>query len=44
MPRKLVFLIVFLALIVASMFFLASIDAEQEPKLVEEPVIGTDLN
>ncbi len=44
MPRNLVFLVVFLAVIVAAMFFLASIDVETEPRLIEKPVIGSELS
>jgi len=44
MSRKLVFIIAFLGLAVAAMFFLASMDVEVEEKLVEKPVIGEELN
>lgn len=44
MPRNLVFLIVFLVLVIAAMFFLASMDVESEPKPVEKPVIGGELD
>lgn len=43
MPRMLVILIGLIILLIAGMFYLASIDVEQEPKLVEKPVIGETL-
>ena len=43
MPRNLVFLIVLLVIVVAAMFFLASMDVESEPQPVEKPVIGGEL-
>lgn len=44
MPRNLVFLIIFLLLAIAGMFYLASMDVEQDVGPVEKPVIGDDLN
>ena len=44
MSRKLVLMIVFLGLIVAAMFFLASMDVEVKERPVEKPVIGEELN
>mgnify|MGYP003634456746 CR=1 len=44
MPRNLVFLIVFLAVIIGAMFLFASIDVEQDLKPVEKPVVGGALN
>jgi hypothetical protein len=43
MPRKMVIIIVFILLIVAGMFILASLDTEQPLTPVEQPVIGGDL-
>lgn len=43
MPRNLVVLFIFFAVIVAGMFLLASIDVEQEPTLIEKSVIGGEL-
>ena len=43
MPKSLLVLIIFLAVLVVGMFILASMDVEQEPKLVEKPVIGEVL-
>lgn len=42
MPRKLLFLLILLILIVGSLFFLASLDTETQPILVEKPVIAED--
>ena len=44
MPRNLVFLIVFLVIVIAAVFILASIDTERAPQPVEKPVIGAELN
>lgn len=44
MSRKLVFIIVFLGLVVAAMFFLASMDVEVKEQPIEKPVIGDELN
>ena len=43
MPRSFVFLAILLVIIVAAMFYLASIDVEREPQPVEKPVIGGEL-
>ncbi|MEW4468248.1 hypothetical protein AB1K62_10490 [Parasphingorhabdus sp. JC815] len=44
MPRNLVFLIVFLVVIIGGMFFLASMDVEQDVKPVEKPVLVGESN
>ncbi len=44
MSRNLVLLIIFLVIVIAAMFFLASMDVEQEPKPVEKPVVGAELS
>ncbi|MEP3226884.1 MAG: hypothetical protein ABJO01_12985 [Parasphingorhabdus sp.] len=44
MPRKLVFLILFLVAIVGAMFLLASLDVEQNLQPVEKPVLGEGLS
>lgn len=44
MSRKLVFIIMFFALVIAAMFFLASMDVEVEEQPIEKPVIGNELN
>ncbi len=44
MSGKLVIIIVFLGLLIAAMFFLASMDVEVKEQLVEKPVIGDELN
>ena len=43
MPRQLVFIVLFVALLIGAAFFLASMDVEQPLKQVEKPVIGDDL-
>lgn len=43
MPRKLVFLILFVAILIGATLILASLDVEQPLKPVEKPVIGGDL-
>ncbi len=43
MSRSLFLSIVFLVIVIAAMFFLASIDVEQDPTPVEKPVIGGEL-
>ncbi|WP_417613528.1 hypothetical protein [Parasphingorhabdus sp.] len=43
MPRQLVFIVLFVALLIGAAFFLASMDVEQRLKQVEKPVIGDDL-
>jgi len=43
MPRNLVISFVLIALLIAGMFYLASIDVEKEPVLIEKPVIGETL-
>lgn len=39
MPRSLVFLLILLAVIIGAMFFLSSMDVEQDLKPVEKPVV-----
>ncbi len=43
MPRQLVFLILFVAILIGGALFLASMDVEQPLQSVEKPVIGDDL-
>jgi len=43
MPRQLVFIILFVAFLIGSALFLASMDVEQPMQPVEKPVIGDDL-
>ncbi|WP_339693159.1 hypothetical protein [uncultured Parasphingorhabdus sp.] len=43
MPRKLVYLILFVAVLVGAAVYLASMDVEQPLQSVEKPVIGDDL-
>lgn len=43
MPRKLVVLILFVAILIGAAVYLASIDVEQPLQPVEKPVIGDDL-
>lgn len=43
MPRKLVYLILFVVILIAAAVFLASMDAEQPLQPVEKPVIGDEL-
>lgn len=44
MPRSLVFLIIFLVVIIGAMFFLASMDVEQDLVPVEKPVAVGESN
>ncbi len=43
MPRKLVYLILFVVIVIGAAVFLASMDVEQPLQPVEKPVIGNDL-
>ncbi|WP_339827181.1 hypothetical protein [uncultured Parasphingorhabdus sp.] len=43
MPRKLVYLILFVAVLIGTAVYLASMDVEQPLQPVEKPVIGDDL-
>ncbi|WP_417594063.1 hypothetical protein [Parasphingorhabdus sp.] len=43
MPRKLVFLILFVAVLIGAAIYLASMDVEQPLHPMEKPVIGDDL-
>tara|TARA_R110002033_G_scaffold128655_7_gene169721 strand:- start:3034 stop:3168 length:135 start_codon:yes stop_codon:yes gene_type:complete len=43
MPRKLVYLILFVAVLIGAAIYLASMDVEQPLQPVEKPVIGDDL-
>lgn len=43
MPRKLVYLILFVAVLIGAAVYLASMDVEQSLQPVEKPVIGDDL-
>jgi|TARA_R100001244_G_scaffold39766_2_gene35708 hypothetical protein len=43
MPRQLVFLILFVAILIGGALLLASMDVEQPLQPVEKPVIGDDL-
>jgi len=43
MPRQLVFLILFVAVLIGGALFLASMDVEKPLQPVEKPVIGDDL-
>lgn len=43
MPRKLVYLILFVVILIGAAVFLASMDVEQPLQPVEKPVIGDDL-
>ncbi len=43
MPRKLVYLILFVVISIAAAVFLASMDTEQPLQPVEKPVIGDEL-
>ncbi len=43
MPRKLVYLILFVAILIGATIYLASMDVEQPLQPVEKPVIGDDL-
>lgn len=43
MPRQLVFIILFVAILIGATLFLASMDVEQALQPVEKPVIGADL-
>ena len=43
MPRKLVYLILFAAVLIGAAIYLASMDVEQPLQPVEKPVIGDDL-
>ena len=43
MPRQLVFLILFVAILIGGAIALASMDTEQPLQPVEKPVIGDDL-
>lgn len=43
MPRKLVYLILFVAVLIGAAVYLASMDVEQPLLPVEKPVIGDDL-
>lgn len=44
MPRSLVFLLILLAVIIGAMFFLSSMDVEQDVKPVEKPVVVGEAN
>lgn len=43
MPRKLVFLILFVVIVIGAVVMFASMDVEQPLQPVEKPVIGDDL-
>jgi len=43
MPRSLVFILLFVAILVGAALALASLDVEQPLQPVEKPVIGDDL-
>jgi hypothetical protein len=43
MPRKLVYLILFVAVLIGAAIYLASMDVEQPLQPVEKPVFGDDL-
>ncbi|MEO9601279.1 hypothetical protein [Parasphingorhabdus sp.] len=43
MPRQLVYLILFVAILIGAAFLLASMDVEQPLQPVEKSVIGSDL-
>ena len=43
MPRKLVYLILFVVILIGAAVYLASMDVEQPLQTVEKPVIGDDL-
>ena len=43
MPRKLVYLILFVAILIGAAVYLASMAVEQPLQPVEKPVIGDDL-
>lgn len=43
MPRQLVYLILFVALLIGAAVLLSSMDVEQPLQPVEKPVIGDDL-
>lgn len=43
MPRQLVYIILFVAILIGAAVFLASTDVEQPLQTVEKPVIGEDL-
>lgn len=43
MPRQLVYLILFVAILIGAAVLLASMDVEQPLQSVEKPVIGGDL-
>ncbi|WP_417621923.1 hypothetical protein [Parasphingorhabdus sp.] len=43
MPRQLVYLVLFVAILIGAAIFLASMDVEQPLQPVEKPVIGGDL-